>query len=199
MGIDAREPEISVRARRILAALLISIGLHAALIGWLRFQMIPGSALAQAPISIRLVSVKRAVQDKVKTQTQTPAPASNSPESADNPAKKRDRMAIKVPVQIDDTYYPTRELDVPPHPSIEVNPVYPAQAVRDNLQGWVILKMKIDYLGRVQSIDVQSADPPEIFDESSLEAFRRVKFIPAQKDGHAVNSLIQIKVSYQMK
>ncbi|MHB8849350.1 MAG: energy transducer TonB, partial [Burkholderiales bacterium] len=106
---------------------------------------------------------------------------------------------VEVPVLADDTYYPTRELDVLPRPLIKVNPLYPVQAVRDNLQGWVILKMKIDYLGRVQLIEVRAADPPGVFDQAALDAFRQVKFAPAQKAGQAVNSLIEIKVRFQMK
>ncbi|HET9112959.1 MAG TPA: energy transducer TonB, partial [Burkholderiales bacterium] len=126
-------------------------------------------------------------------------PPSTDSATENNPAQIPDAMAVKVPVQLDDTYYPTRELDVLPQPSIKVNPAYPAQAVRENLQGWVVLKMKIDYLGRVQSIEVQAADPPGVFDQASLDAFRQVKFEPAQKAGRAVNSLIEIKVRYQMK
>lgn len=204
MGIDAREPEISVSARRILAALLISIGLHAALIGWLRFQPITGAALGRAPIQVRLISITRTLPPKAQVPTPTPTPVANprvahSAAATEPSATPPDRLAVEVPVQVDDTYYPTRELDVPPQPLIKVNPEYPAQAVGENLQGWVVLKMKIDYLGRVQLIEVQAADPPGVFDQASLDAFRQVKFAPAQKAGHAVNSLIQIKVRFQLK
>ncbi|HET9113339.1 MAG TPA: hypothetical protein VFN66_05670, partial [Burkholderiales bacterium] len=85
MGLDAREPEISASARRILAALLISLGLHAALIGWLRFQPVTGAALVRQPIQVRLAPASRTARlsssaaTPTPTPTPTPAPAPPSP------------------------------------------------------------------------------------------------------------------------
>ncbi|MHB1676088.1 MAG: energy transducer TonB [Sulfuriferula sp.] len=106
---------------------------------------------------------------------------------------------MDVPLLVDNTYYPAKELDVLPQPLSPIVPLYPAQAAQASLQGWVVLRMKLDDMGRVRLIEVGAANPPGVFDQSAIDAFSHAKFAPAQKGGRAVNSLVEIKVRFEMK
>jgi protein TonB len=45
---------------------------------------------------------------------------------------------------------------------------------------------------------VEEANPPGLFDQSALDAFRNARFTPAQRHGRAVKSLVRIKVNYDL-
>ena len=142
-----------------------------------------------------------------------PAPAASAPQpvqaapvsppvvpSAPNPAPQRISAlpAVNVPLLVDPTYYTAKQLDVQPRALAAINPVYPPDAVARGTAGWVVLKLKLDESGNVQDVEVSDASPPGIFDQSALDAFRNAHFAPAQKDGRAVKSLVQIKVRYEL-
>ena len=75
-------------------------------------------------------------------------------------------------------------------------PVYPDEADRQGVSGKVRLQLKLETDGRVSGIEVLSATPPGVFDESALQAFREARFSPAQKNGRPVRALVQIEVVY---
>lgn len=120
--------------------------------------------------------------------------------SASNPAPQPSSAlpAVNVPLLVDPTYYTAKQLDVQPRALAAINPVYPPDAVARGIAGWVVLKLKLDEGGNVQEVEVSDASPPGIFDQSALDAFRNAHFAPAQKDGRAVKSLVQIKVRYEL-
>ncbi len=202
MAPEVREPELSRAQRRIVAALLLSIGAHAAVVGLLRLRAIAPSAVESEVLQIRLTAKPAAARTASVTPTPTaPAPAPDEPpqQSTPVPPDKSGRLAVDVPLLVDETYYPTRELDVLPRPLSPVHPLYPVFPPQHEVQGWVLLRLKIDDTGLVRSAEVSAADPPGVFDQSALAAFGQARFAPAQKDGRAVNSLVQIKVSFRIK
>ena len=99
---------------------------------------------------------------------------------------------------VDPTYYTAKQVDVQPRPLVPINPIYPPDAAARGIAGWVVLKLKLDEAGSLQDIEVSDARPPGIFDQSALNAFRKVYFAAAQKDGRAVKSLMVIKVRYEL-
>ncbi|GBL45858.1 proline-rich protein [Sulfuriferula multivorans] len=133
-----------------------------------------------------------------------PAPAaSDAPPvvpRAPNPAPQPSSAlpAVNVPLLVDPTYYTAKQLDVQPRALAAISPVYPPDAVARGTAGWVVLKLKLDEGGNVQDVEVSDASPPGIFDQSARDAFRNARFAPAQKDGRAVKSLVQIKVRYEL-
>jgi protein TonB len=78
----------------------------------------------------------------------------------------------------------------------EIVPDYPVDADRQRLSGKVRLQLKLEADGRVSGIDLVSASPPDVFDESAIKAFRDVRFAPAQKNGQPVRALVLIEVVY---
>ncbi|MHB8983615.1 energy transducer TonB, partial [Thiobacillus sp.] len=121
----------------------------------------------------------------------TPAPA---------PAGAAEHRAPVAPVEVtsavDLTYYSARELDVQPRALREIVPDYPAAADRRGLSGQVRLLIELEADGRVRDVSVVSANPPGVFEESALTAFREARFAPAQRKGRPVRARVLIEVVY---
>jgi protein TonB len=135
-----------------------------------------------------------------------PAPPAAPPQPAD-PALAAAPPAVVPPAaaappaatitsSVDLTYYDARAVDVHPRALREIVPDYPEDADRRQLSGKVRLQLKLEADGRVSDIEIVHADPPEVFDESVLKAFRNARFAPAQKNGHPVRALVLIEVVY---
>jgi protein TonB len=120
-----------------------------------------------------------------------PAVAVPPPAPAPAPAP-----ATAITSAVDLTYYSARDVDVHPRALQEVIPVYPADADRRRVSGKLRLRLKLQADGRVSDIEVLSASPPGVFDESALQAFRTARFAPAQKNGRPVRALVEIEVVY---
>lgn len=104
-----------------------------------------------------------------------------------------------LPIGIDTNWYLARQVDVHPKAIGDIEPAYPDEARRRNLEGTLKLMLKIDDLGRVQSAEVVEAMPPDMFDEAALAAFRAARFQPALKDGRPVRYQAYIRVEFRLK
>ena len=104
--------------------------------------------------------------------------------------------AATLTSSVDLTYYSARDLDVQPHALREIRPDYPDAADRQKLSGTLRLQLKLEADGRVMDVDVVSATPPGVFEESAIKAFRDARFAPAQKNGRPVRALVVIEVVY---
>ena len=96
----------------------------------------------------------------------------------------------------DSTYYDARDLDVYPRALNEILPNYPAEADRQGMSGKVHLLLTLEADGRVSDIKVVSANPPGVFEESAVKAFRVMRFAPLQKNGRPVRAQVLIEVVY---
>ncbi|MFA5083001.1 MAG: TonB family protein [Hydrogenophilaceae bacterium] len=103
-----------------------------------------------------------------------------------------------LPVMIDSNWYEARQLDSQPRAVARIEPPYPPMAQRRGIEGTVKLKLRIDEFGVVREVEVEEGDPPGLFDESALSAFRQGRFLPARKDGRPVRALIYIRVRYEL-
>jgi len=120
-----------------------------------------------------------------------PAPAASSPPAASAPVP-----GVTVTSAVDLTYYSWRDLDELPHLLSEIERKYPPDADRRRLSGKVVLQLKLEADGRVGDIEVVSADPPGLFEDSAVKAFRDARFEPAIKNGRPVRALYQLEVLY---
>jgi protein TonB len=126
----------------------------------------------------------------------SPAAATSSVEPQPAPAVAPPAPAVALTSSVDLTYYSAREVDVNPRALHEVVPLYPDAADRQHVSGKLRLQLKLEADGRVSDIELLSATPPGVFDESALQAFREARFSPAQKNGRPVRALVQIEVVY---
>jgi protein TonB len=239
------EPTIPPHLRRPLAAIWISLGLHAALIALI--QVVPPAKIAvgEPAIEARLMTKQAAppaektpalvpaatqpesIAEKVPLPTPkatteavpevasvAPSPvAAKSPEAASPAARPAPAVTpgaapsaspaaptvvpeVAITSSVDLTYYSAREVDVHPIALNTIVPDYPADADRQRLSGKVRLQLKLEADGRVMDIEVVSALPPGVFEESAVRAFRDARFSPAQKNGRPVRARVQIEVVY---
>ncbi|MCY4016004.1 MAG: energy transducer TonB [Gammaproteobacteria bacterium] len=73
-------------------------------------------------------------------------------------------------------------------PLVAIAPQYPTRAAQRGIEGWCLVSFTVDGLGNVveDSIVVVDAEPPNIFDRSSVRAAARFKFQPRVVDGVGV-------------
>jgi periplasmic protein TonB len=125
----------------------------------------------------------------------TAQPAAPAP-AASPPAATAPMPGVTITSAVDLTYYSARDVDVHPRALREIVPDYPADADRQRLSGKVRLQLKLEADGRVSDIDIESATPSGLFEDSAIRAFRDARFAPAQKNGHPVRALVLIEVVF---
>lgn len=75
-------------------------------------------------------------------------------------------------------------------PVMRVEPIYPEQAVAENLNGSVVLQFDVSAAGKVEHVIVISAQPKKIFDKSAKIALRQWQY---QSSSHGLkNQLVQL-------
>lgn len=216
MNASFDEPVIPPRVRRALAAIWISLGLHAAVIALI--QVAPPGAVGTngSVIEARLVSADAqapVAETPVDPADAAPLPAPDAlaealpvPKSvppsdaaqlaAAAPSEPASPPALAIASAVDLTYYSVREIDVLPRALREIVPDYPDEADRQRLSGKVRLKLKLEADGRASDVDVVSSTPPGLFDDAAAKAFRDAHFTPAQKNGRPVRALVLIEVEF---
>lgn len=87
-------------------------------------------------------------------------------------------------------------------PLVAIAPQYPTRAAQRGIQGWCLVSFTVDGQGNVveDTIQVVDAEPPNIFDRSSIRAAARFKFQPRVVDGQGVNVPgVQYLFRYQLE
>lgn len=219
------EPTIPPRVQRPLAAVWISLGFHAAVIALVQVAPPAAVGLDGPVIEARLVSphaaapaaetpddasdvtpllapsgldealpVPKMVSPPERVQpavTAQPAAAPSEPLAAPAPASP-----VAIASAVDLTYYSARDVDVHPRALRTITPDYPEDADPQRVSGTVRLQLKIEADGRVSDVEIVHADPPELFNESAIRAFRDARFAPAQRSGRPVRAQVLIEVVY---
>ena len=201
---DAQLPSDHVDAKRIAATSGV-IALHAAIFMMLLMPATTPSAPAEEETDIQIT-----IPEKLVIPPKPPEPKPKPPEIV------RERPPVVVPfheevmAQVDDapsaldTQFEedlrpptTVEID-PPQPAssfaqlaVAVGPAppYPRAAVRGNIQGTVVLRIHVDASGKPSEVIVEQSSGSRILDEAAA-AFvkKRWSFVPAQRDGQAVDA-----------
>ena len=87
-------------------------------------------------------------------------------------------------------------------PLVAIAPQYPTRAAQRGIEGWCLVSFTVNGLGSVEedSITVVDAEPPQIFNRSSVRAAARFKFQPRVEDGVGVEvSGVQYLFRYQLE
>jgi periplasmic protein TonB len=159
----------------------------------------PTLPVEPTPVSKEAVPVpelQKASEPAIVSPTPPPVTESRPPEPS--PRKNTGPDLPSVPVMIDTTWYEAKQLDVQPKATAAITPRYPPDAARRSVEGTVKLSLRVDEYGVVREVAVVEGDPPGVFDESALEAFRKARFNPARKEGHPVRAQILIRVRYEL-
>jgi protein TonB len=71
-------------------------------------------------------------------------------------------------------------------PLVNVTPQYPTRAASRGIEGWCQVSFTVTATGGVSDVIVVDAEPPGIFDSSSIRAAEKFKFQPKVVDGQGV-------------
>lgn len=93
-------------------------------------------------------------------------------------------------------FLPADELDVVAKPATPIAPNFPIQLQRSDVNGMVIILLKIDETGVAVDAEIEFADPPGVFDQAALGPFIYARYTPAQKNGLPVRSEKRIEVIF---
>jgi TonB family protein len=176
-------------------AALLSLALHLALISWLGTLPFGVGGPLRISLQARLVAapetqpptvVAEATQEAVLPPPVEPR-ASDAKPAAAPPAE---------PSVIPDRYFSTSEVDVPAQVLDKPSLIYPENPFLWKLAGTVRVRVFIGLDGRVESVDLVSADPPGHFEDAALSAARGLKYRPATLRGQPVRSRRTIEIVF---
>lgn len=83
--------------------------------------------------------------------------------------------------------YGLREVDQGPQALYRSLPPYPLAARRQHLSGRVVARLQVGADGRVQQVQILSAEPPGVFEETVRQTLLRWRFTPGRLGGEAVS------------
>jgi protein TonB len=79
-------------------------------------------------------------------------------------------------------------------------PTYPPQAQRMRQQGLVLLRVLGDEAGRPADVAIETSSGFRLLDEAALKAVkRRWHFVPATRDGAAIQAWALVPVNFELK
>ncbi len=77
-------------------------------------------------------------------------------------------------------------------------PRYPVAARRRGEEGRVLLRLTIDQKGKLVSVDVMESSGPD-FTEAAVEAVKRSRFVPAQRNSTPIMSMALLPIRFELK
>ncbi len=110
-------------------------------------------------------------------------------------------MSVAMPEQVTDVgemVFDMGDLDQKPQLLNRIQPIYPTEARRKEINGRVILRFVVDRQGDVRNVKVVSAKPEGIFEENAIEAVRKWGFKPGYFSGEPVNTKVTVPIKFEM-
>jgi periplasmic protein TonB len=89
------------------------------------------------------------------------------------------------------------QLDQIPVATLTVRPNYPFEMRREGVSGEVVVEFIVDTTGTVRNAFAESSDHRE-FEAEAVRAVMKWKFKPGRKEGHVVNSRMQLPIVFKL-
>jgi protein TonB len=105
--------------------------------------------------------------------------------------------ALTAAETIRDETFDVSELEKKPEPVSQVAPVYPPELRKAKIGGVVNVLFVIDDNGRVEEVRVENSSRPE-FEKPTLDAVRKWRFRPGEKEGKAVRIFVRRPVTFRV-
>jgi len=100
--------------------------------------------------------------------------------------------------QMDKTYT-TEDIDNTITPITKTPPIYPFQAKRRGIEGWVKVKFLVNIDGMVEKISIVESEPEAVFEESVLDTLPKWRFTPGTMEGIKVNTWVITTIRFELK
>jgi TonB family protein len=124
----------------------------------------------------------------VPTQTAAPQPAVSAPAPAPAPQVSAVREGDVVSVG---------SLDVVPHITRPVRPVYPAMAMRQKVAATIVLTVLVSETGDVLDVRVLRGEPRFGLNEAAIRAMKATRFSAPMKDGKRVRTWFPQSIEFK--
>ncbi|HJX34944.1 MAG TPA: energy transducer TonB [Desulfatiglandales bacterium] len=106
---------------------------------------------------------------------------------------------FRVSSSLYDTAFNLTEVDTPPQVIRQIEPQYPFQAKKNNIEGSATLRFIVNTNGDVVEPKISKSEPPDIFDEAALQAIVKFKFKPAVKNGRPVDVIVVAPMKFELR
>jgi TonB family protein len=77
-------------------------------------------------------------------------------------------------------------------------PTFPASALARKLSGWVDVQFVVKSDGSVSDVIITGAEPVGIFEQAAVDAVKKWRYKPAQRDGHAVDQRARLRMKFAL-
>jgi protein TonB len=94
---------------------------------------------------------------------------------------------------------PATIADTPPQIVERVQPTYPAEALRNQEQGTVRLRIALDAGGAVTDVQIAQSSGARALDRAAMDAARNWKFKPATQNGQPAAGAIEVPVEFRLE
>lgn len=101
-----------------------------------------------------------------------------------------ERAAITAATAVQEETFDVSDLQKRPEPVSQTPPSYPLELKKQRIEGVVTLIFVLNEEGRVEDPRVENSSRPE-FEKPALEAIRKWRFRPGEKDGVKVRTFIR--------
>ncbi|RLC29765.1 MAG: hypothetical protein DRH32_06835 [Deltaproteobacteria bacterium] len=102
------------------------------------------------------------------------------------PSPAMETVAFGAPAM--DMAFKIDDLDAPLTPLVRIPPIYPIQAKRRGIEGWVKVKFLVNRQGIVEKIKIVDSHPTDIFNRNVVRCVSSWRFKPGTVEGVAVNT-----------
>ncbi len=140
----------------------------------------PQAVETPAPVQPRLRAEqpRRTARNPTQKSATEAVSAETPPEGADKPSEMIGNAEPESAVSTNAPAAPSRPAAEHLVPLIKVDPTYPPQALRRQIEGEVTLEFGVTAAGTVADIQVVQAQPVRLFEESARTALARWQFAP---------------------
>jgi protein TonB len=166
------------------------------------------------PVAVSLVSVPQEREETAPEPTREPEPPPEEPRldfapelplpslTAPRPAgpsvQLDPRLFGQTPTPAGPMVFEASELDRAPRPVVRTAPVYPYKARQRRIEGTVQVRFLVRADGTVGEVQVESADPPGVFEDAVRDAIARWRFEPGRLAGEAVAAWVVMPISFDL-
>ena len=205
---------------RLPVAVIFGVGFTAVLFGFIPFAH--RIAKPERSLELRTTSAVEAPPPVEEEIAPPPPEAEKPPEAAPEPqlAETQQQIPLSADLEValgsggalagfgeirsltaaeavqEDTF-DVADLEKRPEPTSQVAPIYPEALRKAKVEGVVTLIFVLDETGRVEDPRVENSTRPE-FEKPALDAIRKWRFSPGQKDGQAVRTYIRVPLRFRV-
>lgn len=96
------------------------------------------------------------------------------------------------------TLFGPQDLDQPLTILTRMPPIYPFNAKSRGIEGWVKIRLVVNEQGGVEDIQILSAKPKKIFDDSVIRCVSAWRFRPGSIDGLPVKTQVETSIRFEL-